>query len=240
MSPKLRVHILQHVPYEDPAAIKQWINNRGHILSATHLYQNEALPQQNDFDWLIVMGGPMGVYDHEHYPWLQKEQCFILDTIESGKRVLGICLGSQLIAAVLGATVRKNPHREIGWFDIKRSQQSAETIFANNWPESMNVFHWHRDTFELPKGAKHLASSDACLNQGFILDNRVVGLQFHIEVTPDTVASFIENSDLEKDEENLGSSAYVQSAEELMADDTHFNEANQLLFTLLDNLENHT
>lgn len=235
MSLKRRICVLQHVPFEGPAAIEKWIDDKGASLSVTKLYQGESLPSQNDFDWLIVMGGPMGVDDIEQYPWLIQERRFIFGTIESGKYVLGICLGAQLIAAALGAVVKKNEYREIGWFKVKRASHIAKTVLSDIWPESFEVFHWHGDTFDLPRGAKLLASSEACVNQGFILDNQVVGLQFHLEVTPDSVASLVENCSNE-----LDGSEYVQSIDNLMATELLFIEANKLLYSVLERLESNS
>lgn len=232
MSLNLRIHVLQHVAFEGPAAIEKWLMGRGHSLSVTKLYQNESLPTQNDFDWLIVMGGPMGVDDIEQYPWLKNERKFILNSIESGKCILGICLGSQLIAAALGAKVKKNKYREIGWFDITRSEQIKETILGDIWPESIEVFHWHGDTFEIPVGAQRLASSEACSNQGFILNNKIIGLQFHLEVTPESIGTLIENCNNE-----LDGSVYVQSEKKLIPENPIFIKINQLLSVILEVLE---
>jgi GMP synthase-like glutamine amidotransferase len=235
VSLKRRIHVLQHVPFEGPAAIEKWIGDKEASLSVTKLYQAESLPSQNDFDWLIVMGGPMGTDDIEQYPWLMQERGFILETIETGKCVLGICLGAQLIAAALGAVVKKNEYREIGWFKVKHAPHITKTVLSDIWPESIEVFHWHGDTFELPEGSKLLASSEACVNQGFILDNRVVGLQFHLEVTPDSVATLVENCSHE-----LDGSEYVQSIDNLVATELVFIEANKLLYSVLKKLESHS
>ena len=229
---EIRICVLQHVPFEGPAAIEKWIADGGAHSFTTKLYQDDPLPSQHDFDWLIVMGGPMGVDDTEAYPWLIEEQRFILEAIDSGKRVLGICLGAQQIAAALGAAVRKNEHREIGWFAINRTPDIANTILDDLWPERIAVFHWHGDTFELPMGAQLIASSSACINQGFILDNRVVGLQFHLEVTPSSVATLIEHCHNELDD-----SEYVQPASDLVAADPLFLKNNQLLYRVLARLE---
>ncbi len=232
MSARLRVHIIQHVPFEGPAAIETWINDKGHKLSVTKIYQRETLPDQSNFDLLILMGGPMSVHDIDQHPWLIEERKFILESIKSGKSLLGICLGAQLIAAALGAKVIKNDQREIGWFKINRSQEISETILCGSWPKSLKVFHWHGETFELPKGAQLLASSDACVNQGFILDDRVVGLQFHLEVTTKAVASLIENC-----HDELDGSTYVQSQNELMSNELYFTEINKFLYILLERIE---
>lgn len=224
-----RVCIFQHVPFEGPAAIEKWVYDKGGSLSVTKLYENAPLPSQSEFDWLILMGGPMGVDNFEEYPWLVEERRFILETIELGKHVIGICLGAQLIAAALGATVKKNEHREIGWFEVRRAPNVSRTVLCDIWPERVNVFHWHGDTFEIPKDAELIASSDACANQGFILGDRVVGLQFHLEVTPDSVTSLIENCQNE-----LDGSEHLQSTDHLIASDQRFIEANKLLLRLLD------
>ena len=130
----MRIHHLQHVPFEGLGCMKPYFINKGHQLSSTHLYLNEPLPQLHDFDWLIVMGGPMGVSDELHYPWMSKEKSLIKSSIESGKIVLGICLGAQFIADALGSKVYKNSHREIGWFPINVAKQLDNTIFQGVFP----------------------------------------------------------------------------------------------------------
>ena len=144
--------------------MESYFLDRGHQLSSTHFYLGNPLPSVAEFDWLIVMGGPMGVYDEIEFPWLKGEKSFIQESIDSGKIVLGICLGAQLIANALGARVFKNPYREIGWFPIERKLNTTDSILADVFPEELEVFHWHGDTYELPKGARLLVSSEACRN----------------------------------------------------------------------------
>ena len=117
------------------------------------MYLDEPLPIIGEFDWLIVLGGPMGVDDEFRYPWLDQEKIFIREVIDAGKLVFGICLGAQLVANVLGANVFKNAHREIGWFPIECSKEINETILGNVLPQKMDVFHWHGDMFEIPDRA---------------------------------------------------------------------------------------
>lgn len=207
----------------------------GHQLSSTHLYKNKPLPLLKEIDWLIVMGGPMGIHDEAEYPWLAAEKKFIHQAIEAGKTVLGICLGAQLIASVLGAEVYKNRHKEIGWFSIDRSSKADSTIISTAIPRQAEVFHWHGDTFAIPAGAKPLASSSACQNQGFIFDDRVVGLQFHLETTPELIRELINNSRHE-----LDGSSYVQSEEEMLANPQRFNRINQIMAAILETLEKNT
>lgn len=228
----MKVHYLQHVPFEGLGSIESVLREKGHQLSFTHLYTDQPLPLVEDIDWLIVMGGPMGIDEEEIYPWLRAEKKFINDAIHAGKIVLGICLGAQLIAEVLGARVYKNKHREIGWFNISRLPQVSNTILSRAIPEQAEVFHWHGDTFDIPQGAIDLAASEACKNQGFILDDRVVALQFHLETTMQSATSLIENC---RDE--LDDSRYVQSENELLASSQRFPNINQIMLSVLEALE---
>ena len=228
----MRIHHLQHVFFEDLGSMKPYFLQKGHKLTSTHLYIGQALPSIEAFDWLVVMGGSMGVYDEIKFPWLIEEKIFIQKAIESGKIVLGICLGAQLIADVLGAKVFKNEYREIGWFPIERKNGVGKSILAHVFPKTLEVFHWHGDTFELPKGAHLLASSEACRNQGFIFEDHVVGLQFHLETTPHSAALLIENCRNEMD-----GSKFVQDENEILANDKKFSRINEIMRLVLEKLE---
>lgn len=228
----MRVHYLQHVAFEGPGSILSVLENRGHQISATRFFKGELPPPVTAVDWIVIMGGPMSVKDEESYPWLPAEKAFIREAIRSGKIVLGICLGAQLIAEALGSCIRKNEYREIGWFDIKRSPGVEKTLLKGLIPDKVKVFHWHGETFDLPAGAISLAESEACENQGFIFGNHVVGLQFHLEVTPESAAALVASCWHE-----LDGSRYVQSGEEILVDDGRFRTVNQLMNCLLDKLE---
>lgn len=229
----MRIHHLQHVTFEGLGSMESYFLQREHELSSTHFYLGDSTPSIQEFDWLIVMGGPMVVYDELQYPWLTEEKAFILRSIDAGKVVLGICLGAQLIADTLGAKVFKNEHREIGWFPIERKLHAAYSKLTDVFPDTLEVFHWHGDTFEIPQGAKLLASSEACRNQGFITDNRVLGLQFHLETTSESAAAPIQNCGAE-----LDGSKYVQSAAEILSDESRFWKINGIMHSLLEKLEN--
>ena len=155
----MNIHYLQHVPFEGLGSMEAALIAGGHQLSSTHLYKNQRLPSLKNIDWLIVMGGPMGIHDEAEYPWLLPEKKFIQQAIESGKTVLGVCLGAQLIAAALGAKIYKNSHKEIGWFKINRNPQAETTILATAIPPQAEVFHWHGDTFDLPDDSLTIAES---------------------------------------------------------------------------------
>lgn len=226
------IHYLQHVPFEALGSIEAELTGKKHQLTSTKLYKNEPLPAIETVDWLIIMGGPMGIHDEDKYLWLKQEKEFIRQVIGAGKIVLGICLGAQLIAAALGAKVYKNRYSEIGWFNIKRHPEAENTILANAIPPQAEVFHWHGDTFDIPAGVKPLASSAACQNQGFILDNRVVGLQFHLETTPTSAQALIN-----KCRNELDGSRYVQSEKEMLSDPKRFSRINQIMANVLVCLE---
>jgi GMP synthase-like glutamine amidotransferase len=228
----MRIHHLQHVPFEGLGSIEAVLKDKGHLLSSTHLYKSHALPDVNSFDWLIIMGGPMGIYEYDQFTWLKEEKSFIGKVIESGKIVLGICLGAQIIADVLGAKVYKNRHKEIGWFDISATPEINDTILANSLAPILEAFHWHGDTFDLPAGALNIASSDACKNQGFILDVRILALQFHLETTWESATALIENGRSE-----LNGSKYVQSEKEILAIPSRFSCINQAMEKVLEALE---
>ncbi|MCK6555816.1 amidotransferase [Candidatus Binatia bacterium] len=234
----MRIHSFFHVPFEGLGSIADWAAVRGHVVTATPWYGGGAAPSPEAYDWLIVMGGPMGVYDEGEYPWLVDEKRAIAAAIGAGKRVLGVCLGAQLIADVLGARVSRNPHREIGWFPIELASEGASTRtgrslapIARGSQTPAPVFHWHGDTFDLPAGAVHVARSEACEHQAFSLDDRVVGLQFHLETTPASAAELIGNCP-----GDLVAGPYVQSAETMVADAGRFLRINAVMHALLDAL----
>ena len=226
---KLSVHAFMHVPFEGLGCIEQWINRNNHSLGYTHFYENYRLPDVNTIDWLIVMGGPMGVYDEAQYPWLVEEKAFIRKAIEQGKTVIGICLGSQLIAEVLGAKVYPNHQKEIGWFNVKLSKTALELPLFKDFEEKFPVFHWHGDTYDIPIGSKHLMSSDNCRNQAFLFGENVLGLQFHFEVTGHTLKSMVEYGKDELVENNT-----IQSAAEILGKTKHTEENNRKMFQILD------
>ena len=227
----MNIHYLQHVPFENLGSMGAWAHRHGHQVRATHLYRGEQAPAVENFDWLIVMGGPMGVHDEAEYPWLADEKRVIEQAIAAGKRVLGVCLGAQLVACVLGACVYRNAEKEIGWFPIQLTGQAAKSALFSDLPKTQDVFHWHGDTFDLPVGAIHVARSEACENQAFVLDERVIGLQFHLETTQQSARGLIQNCRNE-----LVSARFIQTAEEMLADGQRFTRINRTMEQMLDRL----
>lgn len=227
----MRLHCLQHVAFEDLAAITPWAQGRGWTLTTTHLYAGDALPAAGDLDWLVVMGGPMNIHEEERHPWLAAEKQFIHQAVLAGKTVLGICLGAQLIADVLGAAVVRGPHPEIGWFPVVKDPQADRTAIGRALPARFTAFHWHGDTFELPPGAVSLGSSEACACQGFVYAERVVALQFHLETTADSAAALLGHCGHE-----IGDGPYEQPAPEILAEAELFDALNTSLVSVLDTL----
>lgn len=226
----LRVHWLQHADFEDLGCIAPWLVARGHRVTHTRLYANDTLPNANEFDWLIVMGGPMNIYEYDAHPWLRAEKKLIREAIDAGKRVLGICLGSQLIADALGGKVTRNTHTEIGWFPIQLNAAGKNSKLLADFPQSFDVFHWHGDTFAIPPGAQHLARSEACLNQAFSYGERVIGLQFHPEVTASNVRDWLAH-------EQPAAARYVQTPAAMLDEIPRYAVINQLMLKLLQRLE---
>ncbi|MCG2635431.1 MAG: gamma-glutamyl-gamma-aminobutyrate hydrolase family protein [Gammaproteobacteria bacterium] len=206
----MQSHYFQHVPFEGLGSIDAWLQAAGHTISCSRLFESPCLPDPGEPDFLVVMGGPMSANDESNFPWLVQEKAFIREFIALGKPVLGICLGAQLIASALGARVYPNPVREIGWLPV--AGVSCEDASLFQFPPSLAVFHWHGDTFDLPPGAVRIASSVGCVNQAFQLGGSVIGLQFHLETTPESARQLVTHCG-----DELVPAEYVQSAAEIIS-----------------------
>lgn len=206
----MQVHSLQHAPFEGMGEIESWFRTAGCGISVSRLYDSPLLPRPTEVEFLVVMGGPMSVNDEQDFVWLAPEKKFIRDVIALGTPVLGICLGAQLIASAMGSRVYRNHQREIGWFPVTAVPSARGSAFK--FPASIDAFHWHGETFDLPAGSVHLARSVACENQAFLLGRNVIGLQFHLETTPVMARSMVENC---RDEMVL--SEFVQNESAIMS-----------------------
>ena len=225
----MKILCLKHIAFEGPGTFALWAQARGHELDVVAVYQNKPLPSPETFDALLVMGGPMNVYQDDIYPWLSKEKSYIRGAIAAGKHVIGVCLGAQLIAHALGASVNQGAHKEIGWFNIQSSPESPATLPL---PETLRVLHWHGDTFDIPNGAQSIAFSDACANQGFLYRERVLALQCHLEMTPQSLTLLIAACSNE-----LVDAPTTQNADTMLAEpEATYERMQAVLFELLDAL----
>jgi len=227
----MRLHCLRHAPFEDMANIEVWANEKGYPVRKTRLYEGEELPLLSSFDWLVVMGGPMGVHDEKKYPWLVSERKFIRQSIATGKIVLGVCLGAQLIADAMGGKVTKNPHKEIGWHSVLMADEAQHSPIFQALPSEFLAFQWHGDTFSIPSGARKLAYSEACQDQAFEI-GRAIGLQFHLESSKESIELLLENCG-----GDLGEGKYVQDAAKIRAGMASLPEIKTILMQLLDRID---
>lgn len=226
----MRIHYLQHVSFEGIGHIQQWADVNNHTVQKTELFNNQKPPVLDSFDLLIVMGGPMGIYDYDQHSWLKTEKVFISDVIASGKPILGICLGAQLIADVLGASVTAGNEKEIGWFPIQKISPATSAL-SHVLPEQLIAYHWHGDTFSTPAGAQRLYMSEACENQAFVYNSNVIALQFHLETTPDSMTTLIGNCGYE-----LITGPYIQTATAMHSATEHFPTIHTVMDTIMDYL----
>jgi len=225
----MRARYFQHVPFEGLGSMDAWLREAGYDIGVTRWYAGERAPDPAGIDLLIVMGGPMSVNDKAGYPWLAAEKDFIRRWIDADRPLLGVCLGAQLIASSLGARVYPNPVKEIGWFPVTAVTPLPEHAF--HFPPEQIVFHWHGETFDLPVGAIHLARSAGCEHQAFQVGRHVIGLQFHLETTPETAAALIANC---RDE--LTPAPYIQDESTLQSAPP---QAYRAINTLMDRLLTH-
>ena len=220
-----KVAIFQHAEGEWIGSMTDWFADKDFQLQTYRLDLNESLPTVDQFDWLLIMGGPMSAYEEDIYPWLVPEKKVIKEAIESGKTVLGICLGGQLIANAMGADVYRNIGNEVGWHPMTKTNACATWM-----PDNLVPLSWHYDCFDLPSGAIPFASSAITPYQGFKLGENVWALQFHLEAHANTVGDF-----LALDDEGLPLGEYVQTEAEIFTTD-HLEQSRLAAFNLLDQM----
>ncbi len=207
----MRVQIIQHDAADAPAAVLPILDRLGHHVSITRLDRGDAMPCEADHDVLMMFGGGISLASKEPPPWVEPEKSLIRCYVDRGRRVLGICLGAQLVAAALGASVRRNQEPEVGWHQVSKVDGAIETGVASSLPKRMTALHWHQDTFEIPAGARRLFQSPATRNQAFSIGDQVFGFQFHFEANERTVRTFVAVSSLLRRE-----GRFVQSKEEIL------------------------
>ena len=206
----MHIHYFQHDHYENLGYIGEWAESGGYTVSVTRFDLEPVMPELESIDWLVIMGGKMSVNEEAKHPWLADEKNYIRKAIRAGKVVLGICLGSQLIASALGAVVYQNSEPEIGFFPVTFSEAAASDPVFQYFPKELRVLHLHEDTFVIPKGAIGMASSAITQNQAFRFGQRVFAFQFHFEVTADSLPVLIK-----ADNNQLAPGKWIQSAPEI-------------------------
>lgn len=221
----MRVQIIQHSAADAPAAILPILDRLGHHVSITRLDRGDAIPDEVDHDVLMMFGGGISLTSQEPPPWVEPEKNLIRRYIDRDRHVLGICLGAQLIAAALGATVRRNREPEVGWHQVSKADGAAETGVVSSLPESLTAFHWHQDTFEIPSGGRRLFQSQATRNQAFAIGEQVFGFQFHFEADERTVRTFVAVSSLLRKQ-----GRFIQSKEDILQGiERHVEQQNECL-----------
>lgn len=203
----MRIHFIQHMPFEYPASIADWAAEKNYISTYTKVFEDALFPSIDSIDMLVIMGGVMGVYEEDEYYWMPAEKAFIRQAIDAKKKVFGVCLGAQFIAEALGANVYPHTLKEIGWLAVEKV---AAHQLTDHLPQPFITFHWHGDTFTLPENAIQLFKTNGCEQQGFVYNNHVAGFQFHMEVK-----EYLLNGMTENERSELMKDVYVQTEDEI-------------------------
>lgn len=193
--------------------------------------EEHPLPNLNTLDGLFILGGPINVYEDDKHPWLAREKGFLREAIETGKIVVGICLRAQLLSVVLGGSVTRNPHWEIGWFPVTLTPSDRDHALLRGFPDRFVAFHWHGDRFSIPPGAVHIARSEACEEQGFVYKARVVGLQFHLESTEESIDALLRHCG-----DEVTCAPYIQDSPSMQDQPALQRDTHALMDRLLDAL----
>jgi GMP synthase (glutamine-hydrolysing) len=188
-----KIHIIQNIDIEGPGIIADWLSDNARDFTVHHAYTRDILPvDATGMQALIVLGGPMNVYEEERYPFLKREKDLLRSALDNTIPVLGICLGAQLLACAGGAGVKRSPQKEVGWSTVDLTDDGCGDPLFEGLSPSLEVFQWHEDMFELPQGAVLLGRSAGCPHQAMRLGANAYGLQFHLEVTADMVAAWVQ------------------------------------------------
>ncbi|MHB1419622.1 MAG: type 1 glutamine amidotransferase [Bacillota bacterium] len=184
----MRALIIQHVELEGAGLLEKVFGEIGVVMDIRQMWKHDPLPGSlGDYGVMVILGGPMGADDEAEYPYLISLKELIRTAVDQSITTIGICLGGQLIARALGAVVKKNPVREIGWYPVKLTAAGKHSPVFDGFADEFMVFQWHGDTFDIPAGAHHLAVSSQCSNQAFSYGEHILAFQFHLEVSPDIV-----------------------------------------------------
>jgi len=188
------VLIVKHIEVEGPGLFGECLKEERIPYQTLTLGTGSNLPPLDNLSHILLLGGPMNVYEEDRHPFLREEDLFIKEAIQRGKPVLGICLGAQLIAKALGAKVFKAPSKEIGWYEVRLTEEGLSDVLFRDFPPIWPVFQWHEDTFSVPRSGRLLATS-GLLNQAFRYGENAYALQFHLEVTEEMIRDWVETYD---------------------------------------------
>lgn len=226
----MKIHAIIHASFEKLGVIEDWAKENEHALTSTHTYKGETLPASpSDFDFLIIMGGPQSPLELDKYPYLRNEIVLIDQAIKANKKVLGICLGAQLIAEALGAKTQHSPHKEIGEYPVLVLEEGKHDHFFGQLYPKFNAVHWHNDMPGINDEIILLAESEGCPQQAFRYKDRVYGFQFHLEPTLDVIEGMIKHCSAD-----LNPGKYIRSVSELRA--TNYGAINKTMYRFLDYL----
>ena len=228
----MRLLLLQHDPLDGPGALADWAAERGYSVAICLICQGESLPPLDSFDLLVSLGGPMGAYEEEKHPWLVSEKEYLRQGVSAGKKILGLCLGCQLLADALGGKAFRHTCKEFGWQPIELLEAGRDWFGED---EGFYAFQWHGDTYSLPPGAIQLARNEAAEQQAFLLTgplgNSVLGLQFHLEWTETMAREALAEPDVAPPP-----SPSVQTPGEILSNLSLFDAARSRFFRLIDKL----
>ena len=191
----MKVLAIQHDAADPPAAAGEIIEQAGHELEVIRMDRGNAIPATAEADVLMTFGGGISLAGDDLPAWVAAEQDLIRTYFDEGRKIVGMCLGGQMIACALGGSVQRNHEVELGWHPVARVDSTGK---SDMFPDQWMALHWHQDTFQIPPGATHLYRSEACENQAFMLDDRVYGFQFHLEANERTVRTFNKISPLRR------------------------------------------
>ncbi len=202
------VLICKNIEMEGPGTIEDFLKAQGIPYTVIDLSRGKDIPMTGEFNTLVMMGGPMSVNEDDLYPYIKKEEELVRKFIAQDKGVFGICLGAQIMAKALGAKVYRGAEKEIGWYDIELAEDGLRDPLikklathprAGDLSGRFKVFHWHGETFDIPKGAVRLAGSELFPNQAFRYGSKAYAFQFHIEVRKDMLYAWLKNENIDQD-----------------------------------------
>lgn len=230
----MRIHVIRHVPFEGPELIAEWAAVHKHELTESFAL-TEEYPRFDEVELVVVMGGPMAADDHVASPWLAAEKRYLNRAVSQGVAILGVCLGAQILAEVAGGRICRNKQLEAGWFPVAATPEARTDPIFSAFPDRLVVGHWHGDTFDLPSDARPMLSSKATPNQAFSLaGGRLVGLQCHLEWTPQALAKLVQ----ECGDELARGGRYVTSPEVMLGEaQERIPACRDALFAVLDSIE---